>query len=126
MVETKSTFRIFKTKRFARDAKRAQITDVDLCKAIKQVLKGQADDLGGGVYKKRLKENQYRSIILGKGKRFWVYIYLFAKKDQDNITDAELGAFKKIAQIYATKTESDIQKELKTRELVEICYAKEI
>jgi hypothetical protein len=51
---------------------------------------GQADDLGGGVYKKRLSKNQYRSIIVARGGRYWVYEYLFAKKDRANIEDEEL------------------------------------
>ena len=29
-----------------------------------QVMLGQADDLGGGMFKKRLSKNQYRSLIL--------------------------------------------------------------
>jgi len=40
---------------------------------------GQADDLGGGVYKKRLGKNLYRSIILAKGGQHWVYEFFFAK-----------------------------------------------
>ena len=54
---------------------------------------GQADDLGGGVFKKRLDDNLHRSIILAKGGQYWVYEYLFAKKDRDNIEDDELLYF---------------------------------
>lgn len=56
-----------------------------LCKAIAQVVAGQADDLGGGVFKKRLSGNRYRSIILARGRNYWVYQYLFAKQDRANI-----------------------------------------
>jgi len=35
-------------------------------------MQGHADDLGDGVYKKRLRINQYRSIILAKTRTFWV------------------------------------------------------
>jgi hypothetical protein len=48
-------------------------------------LLGQADDLGGGVFKKRLKENRYRSLILTKNEHFWVFGFLFTKADRDNI-----------------------------------------
>lgn len=41
---------------------------------------GQAHDLGGGVFKKRLNDNEYRSIILAKTGEFWVFAYLFASK----------------------------------------------
>lgn len=78
--------RVFKTKTFAA-AKKATITDAALCKAVQEVVNGQADDLGGGVWKKRLNENRHRSIILAKGRSYWVYQFLFAKKDQDNITE---------------------------------------
>jgi hypothetical protein len=56
-------------------------------------MKGQADDLGGGVFKKRLNKNLHRIIILAKGGRFWIYAYLFAKKDRANIEDDELDDF---------------------------------
>ncbi len=55
--------------------------------------KGKADDLGGGVFKKRLDRNRHRSIILAKGRHYWVYAYLFAKKDRSNIDESELARF---------------------------------
>ncbi len=50
-----------------------------MCLAIQQVMDGQADNLGGGVFKKRLNDNMHRSIIVAKGGRYWVYAFLFAK-----------------------------------------------
>jgi hypothetical protein len=58
--------RIFKTRWFTKEAAKADISDSELLKAIKQVAEGKADDLGGGVFKKRLKDNTHRSIILGQ------------------------------------------------------------
>ena len=55
--------RTFKSLRFAKDAKKAKIADKELCAAIEEVRLGQADDLGGGVFKKRLNENRHRSIL---------------------------------------------------------------
>ena len=52
-------------------------------------MKGQADDLGGGVLKKRLNKNMHRGIILARRRRYWVYVYLFAKNDRENIDDDE-------------------------------------
>ncbi len=43
--------RTFKTEWFSKAAKKADISDADLCKAIDQVRLGQCDDLGGGVSK---------------------------------------------------------------------------
>jgi hypothetical protein len=83
--------RFFKTAWFSKAAKKAHISDDELCAAIRQVMLGHADDLGGGVFKKRLSKNMYRSIIVARGRRYWVYAYLFAKKDRANINDDELG-----------------------------------
>lgn len=113
--------RTFKTKWFAKEAKKEGVTDVQLCVAIDQMRSGQADNLGGGVFKKRLGKNLYRSIVLAKGGNYWVYVFLFAKKDQGNIATAELEAFRKLADIYATKADDEIKRELNNKELVEIC-----
>ncbi len=113
--------RSFKTAWFAKAARKALIEDGELCDAIREAAKGQADDLGGGVFKKRLNKNRHRSIILAKGRRCWVYAYLFAKKDRANIDESELKAFRKLAELYDRKTDSEIARELAARELVEIC-----
>ena len=121
MVETDEPVRAFKTAWFARAARKALINDQELCGAIAEVRLGQADDLGGGVFKKRLDKNRHRSIIVAKGRRYWVYAYLFAKKDQTNIDEDELRAFRKLAHLYSGKTDVEIEKELKAKELVESC-----
>lgn len=115
------TLRIFKTSWFAKSAKKANIRDVELCAAIEQVLEGKADDLGGGVFKKRLNDNMHRSIILAKGRHYWVFEYLFAKKDRDNIDNNELSAFRDLAKGYAGLTNEQIALLLKNRQLEEIC-----
>ena len=71
--------RVFKTAWFNRASKKAHIKDDELCVAARQVMLGQADDLGGGVFKKRLGKNQYRSLVLARGRQSWVFAYLFAK-----------------------------------------------
>ncbi len=70
--------RAFKTAWFSKAARKARIGDPALIAAIREVMRGQADDLGGGVFKKRLNKNMHRSILLAKGGRHWVYAYLFA------------------------------------------------
>jgi hypothetical protein len=121
MTDAEETARAFKTAWFAKAARKALIDDDELCEAIAEVRLGQADDLGGGVFKKRLNKNRHRSIILAKGRRYWVYAYLFAKKDRANIDEDELRAFRKLADLYGAKTDVEIEKELKAKELVEIC-----
>jgi hypothetical protein len=113
--------RIFKTTWFSKAARKAHITDDDLCSAMAEVMLGQADDLGGGVFKKRLGKNMYRSIILAKGGKHWVYEYLFAKKNRDNIEDDELVSFRKLAKAYEALTEQQLSELLADRHLMEIC-----
>jgi hypothetical protein len=122
MTEAKDVARVFKTAWFTKAAKKALIKDSELCAAVAAAMAGQADDLGGGVFKKRLDKNRSRSIILAKGRRYWVYAYLFAKKDRANIDDDELKAFRKLADLYAEKTDVEIDKELEARVIVEICH----
>ena len=117
--------RVFKTAWFARAARKSHIPDSELCAAIRQVMLGHADDLGGGVFKKRLGKNLYRSIIVARGGRYWVYTYLFAKQDRANIEDDELAAFRQLAILYARKSAADIAKEMQLKELVEICHEEE-
>lgn len=115
--------RTFKTAKFSKDAKKAWITDTELCEAIQQVMAGQADDLGGGVFKKRLNNNLHRSIVLAKCGKFWVYEYLFAKKDRSNIEDDELSAFRLLAKSYAGLSEKQLGQLLAAGSFVEICHA---
>ena len=116
------SIRAFKTARFSKDAKKAKIKDLELCSAVKQVLLGQADDLGGGVFKKRLNNNLHRSIILAKGGNYWICEYLFAKKDRSNIENDELLAFRLLANSYAGLTELQVSQLIVNGHFVEICH----
>lgn len=118
-----SKSRVFKTARFSKDAKKAHITDADLCEAVAQAQAGQADDLGGGVFKKRLKDNQQRAIVLAKGGQHWFYAYLFAKNKRSNIDDDELAAFRLLARSYAGLTPEQLNALLAAHDLQEICHA---
>ena len=82
---------------------------------------GQAEDLGGGVFKKRIGKNRYRSIILTKASHHWVYEYLFAKQDRANIEDDELAAFRGLAKAYAGLTAQQVNQLIRDRDWMEIC-----
>jgi hypothetical protein len=113
--------RVFKTAWFSKAARKAHIADDELCSAVRQVILGQADDLGGGIFKKRLGKNMYRSILLAKGRQFWVYEYLFAKRDLANIEDVQLGGFRKLASVYAALTAQQIDRLIREKDWFEIC-----
>ncbi|CAG9183742.1 type II toxin-antitoxin system RelE/ParE family toxin [Cupriavidus pinatubonensis] len=114
--------RVFKTSWFSKAAKKAGIDDSELCDAAKELMQGQGDDLGGGVWKKRLDKNKHRSIILNKVGKRWIFTFLFAKKDRDNISDKELVAFKKLSKNYAEASAQNIAELVKDGELLEICH----
>jgi hypothetical protein len=113
--------RVFKTAWFAKAARKVRISDDELCEAIAQVMKGQGDDLGGGVFKKRLNKNQHRAIIITKAGRHWMYEYLFAKKDRANIEDNELVGFRRLAKIYAGLSDTQIAQLIEDGDIMEIC-----
>jgi hypothetical protein len=116
------TGRVFKSAWFSKAAKKAHIHDDELCAAVKQAMLGQADDLGGGVFKKRLNDNMHRSIILAKAGKWWVFEYLFAKKDRDNIEDDELVQFRALAKNYAMLNDTRIGQLIDGNHLKEICH----
>ena len=120
--ETVILSRVFKTAWFVKASRKSGISDKQLCVAIAQVMQGQADDLGGGVFKKRLNDNRHRSIILAKGGRYWIYEYLFAKQDRDNIDADELEAFRALAKNYAELSDAQVTELVKQRFFVEICH----
>jgi hypothetical protein len=122
MLEIIHTSRVFKTAWFSKAAKKAGIHDKELCTAVRQAMQGLADDLGGGVFKKRLHDNMHRSIILAKAGRWWVYEYVFAKKDRDNIDNDELAQFRLLAKSYATLTAKQVQQLINDQHFVEICH----
>jgi len=125
MTDAEQNARAFKTAWFSKTARKARIKDDELCEAFREVMKGQADDLGGGVFKKRLNKNMHRSIIVAKGGRYWIYEYLFAKKDRANIEDDELEDFRTLAKSYAALSEKQIARLLDDKDLTEICHGGE-
>lgn len=118
------TERVFKTAWFSKAAKKARIADAELCKAIAQVVLGQADDLGGGVYKKRLGRNLYRSIILAKTDSFWVFEFLFAKQFMANIEDNDLVGFRNLVKLYQSLTTQQLSNLANDNSWTEICNEK--
>jgi hypothetical protein len=125
MAQETRKVRVFKTAWFSKAVRKIRISDPALCAAIQQIMQGQADDLGGGVFKKRLNDNLHRSIILAKGGRHWVYEYLYAKKDRDNIEDDELAGFRLLAKAYAGLSDEQIELLLIDKDFVEICHDKQ-
>lgn len=93
--------RIFKTRLFAKFARRERIPDASLSEAIERAGRGLVDaDLGGGVIKQRVarqgqgRSGGYRTLIAYRFDDFAVFLFGFAKSDRDNIADDELDVLK--------------------------------
>ncbi|MGE1152788.1 type II toxin-antitoxin system RelE/ParE family toxin [Pseudomonas kitaguniensis] len=118
--------RLFKTRSFADAASKAWICDAELREAFGEMLKGQADNLGGGVWKKRLNQNRHRSMVLAKGRHYWVYQLLFAEQHQSNISQKDLVGLRAIAKTYEGLNQAQVQQLLDMKEFVEIHHDQKI
>ena len=119
--------RIFKNKPFARFAKKAEISDVALCKAILNAENGLIDaDLGGGVIKQRVardgkgKSGGFRTMILFRTGTRAFFVYGFAKNEQDNISDDDLVALKKLATKMLNYSDAELTTVINQKSLIEI------
>jgi len=96
--------RVFKTRGFARFARRQRIADASLYEAIRRADQGLVDaDLGGGVIKQRVarpgqgRSGGYRVLIAYRRNARAVFVFGFAKSEQANIDDDELATLRDIA-----------------------------
>ena len=122
---------VFKTKWLARFARRERITDTSLREAIERVERGLIDaDLGGGLIKQRVaREGQgrsggYRMLVAYRGQVRAVFLYGFAKNEQDNIGPDELASLREIAGAWLNADEERIAAAIKAKELQEVEHGK--
>ena len=81
-------------------------------------------DLGGGVIKQRIaragqgKSGGSRSIILLRHGHRAVFVFGFEKKDQANISTADLALFRELAPLYLEASAEQMERWLKAGALV--------
>ena len=121
--------KIFKHKIFAKWAKDEGINNTTLREAILDVNAGLFEaNLGAGLYKKRVarsgqgKRGGYRTLIAFKQDDRAIFIFGFAKNDQENIEEQQLIAYKKLAKTYLSATSLMIIRAIKIGELIEVKY----
>lgn len=119
--------RIFKNKSFARFAKKSDISDTALCKAVRDAEQGLIDaDLGGGVIKQRVaragqgKSGGYRTMILFKAGTRAFFVHGFAKNEKDNIEPEDLIAFRKLAARMLEYKDTELTQALNKHLLTEV------
>ena len=118
---------VYKTKPFARFARKARISDSDLWETARLANSGLIDaDLGGGVIKQRIaragegRSGGSRSIILFRFKGRAVFVYGFEKKDLGNIKAIELEAFRELADVILGYSDAEISRRVADGALIEL------
>jgi hypothetical protein len=98
---------LYKTRAFARIAKKAGIADAALKAAAEEMRKGIIHaNLGGNVYKQRVavpgrgKRGGSRVIVAANLKDRWIFVHCYLKNDRDDIAPDEEIAFREFARIY--------------------------
>ena len=118
---------IFKTKWLARFARRERITDGSLLEAIDRAERGIVDaDLGGGLIKQRVaREGQgrsggYRMLVAYRVQGRAVFLYGFAKNEQENIGPDELASLREIAAAWLEADAARIARAMVEKERQEV------
>ena len=99
--------RTFKTKPFARFARREGIGNRSLCDAVRRAQEGLIDaDIGRGVIKQRIarkgggRSGGFRTIVVFRRDKLAVFVHGFAKSDRDNLRRRELSGLRSLANEY--------------------------
>ena len=118
---------VYKTRGFARFARRERIKDDKLCEAVARAERGLIDaDLGGGIIKQRLprqglgRSGGFRVIVFYRTSTRTVFVDGFAKSDQDNIDDNDLRLFRDLAADYLAYMPAEVTALLKAGEWIEV------
>ena len=118
---------IYKLDTFCKFAKKEQISDSDLLKAVDAVIQGNADaNLGSFLYKQRIarqgkgSSSGYRVILCLRFEDKAFFLYGFPKSERSNINDRELLALKKQAKVLLSLSKEIIRSLLDDGVLVKI------
>ena len=119
--------RVFKTRVFAKFARKKNIADASVSRAVAEIEAGLNNgDLGGGLVKKRLagmgrgKSGSYRMLVAFKAKTRAVVMYGFAKNEIENIAPDQQSALRDQAAKFLAKGETDIVADIAAGRLEEI------
>lgn len=121
--------RIFKTKHFAKWAKKHIITDKLLQTAAKEIVQNSFEaNLGGYVLKKRMatkdrgKSGSARTIVVFKKEGHCFFVYGFEKNEKENISVSEKKAFKLLAKELLGFSDFLLNGHVRNNQLLEIDY----
>jgi hypothetical protein len=113
--EIDKPMRVFKSKWFAKFARKEGITDARLCEAVRNAEAGLIDaDYGGNVIKQRVarpnegKSGGYRTIILYRRGDKAFFVFGFPKSGQENLSDDEVRFYKDAARIVLAYSDTEL------------------
>jgi hypothetical protein len=119
--------RAYKTKEFARLARKGGVDDPSLRQAIARAETGLIDaTIGKFLIKLRVaRQNEgrsggFRTIAFHRQGDRVVFLHLFAKNAQGNLTNAELAAYREFAKHLAALTAEQISKLIEQKKWIEI------
>ena len=119
--------RVFKTKEFARFARKENIDDAALCETIARAERGVVDaDLTGGLIEQRVprkgqgRSGGFRTIVAyRKGDRAY-FMYGFAKNVMDNIDDDDLKRLRIVATALLALGTAELKRAVDSKKLTEV------
>jgi hypothetical protein len=119
--------RVFKTRDFARFARKEHVDDEALCDAIARAERGLVDAaLGGGLIKQRVprkgegRSGGFRTIVAYRQGNRSFFMYGFAKNVLDNIPTDDLKIMKETAKALMLLPDPKINDALRSKSLQEI------
>lgn len=117
----------YKTKEFARWARKQDLQDEALCRTVAEMAAGLYDtDLGGHLFKKRIaragrgKSCGFRTLVATNKDDVWIFLYGFAKNERGNVDSDEKLALKKWASVLIGLAPSVLRKTLDVNDLIEV------
>jgi hypothetical protein len=116
------------TNDFNRLLRKADIGGNKLNKAITEILAGNVIPIGKKVYKKRIgsrfggKRGGFRTILYYRMEKVIIFMYLYAKNEQADISDREKKAFVELSGIYDQMDEKLLLRAIKENKLIRWNY----
>ena len=118
---------VYKTRHFARWARKTGLNDSLLETAVLEIHRGLFEaDLGGGIVKKRValpgkgKRSSARTFLATNRDKRWFFIFGFEKNERENISENELATLKKLAKDLLGMTAAQITVAIGEGSLVEV------
>lgn len=124
--------RPFKTRPFARWARKHGVNDAALINAVEEITSGLIDAYyGGSLFKKRIatrdrgKRGSARTLIACKVGDKAFFLYGFEKNERDNINNKEKSAYKLLAKAVLAFSDQEIKTRLEDQSLIEVSHEQE-